>query len=688
MRPLKDLFVHGMLLWLCLMNGGQAKPTLSPLFSDHAVLQRNRPVPVWGRADPGEVVTVSFGGASHTVKADPEGRWRITFDAMPASGDGQDLTISGSEGIACVLRDVVVGEVWIASGQSNMVFPLTSATDSQKEITLAKFPLIRQFEVKKNGSLHSQDSVEGSWAVCAPDIAGNFSAVGYFFAKELSLKLGIPVGIVKSCWGGTPAEAWTRREVMESMPELKSEIETQIADMERAPVEQATYPELRAVWEKHNGVADTENDGFKNGWASPDLKDDDWTPAQVPFTFALVANATSGGVYWLRKEVDIPAESAGMPFRLSFGYMAEQYDIAYFNGEEIGHTGDKPPLFYNAPRTYTVPGKLVKAGRNVIALRLVRHDAKGGLFFPGKGMGLPVPDPNAVDNAWKVKVERAYPRLADEVLATRPKLNVSEIQNTPSALYNAMIRPLIPYAVQGVIWYQGESNTRPSKRASDYRRLFPRMITDWREQWNQGDFPFLFVQLANNDAPSRTHADHSWASLRESQLRTLESVTNTGMAVTIDIGSDLTIHPPNKQDVGKRLALLALAKTYGKQELISQSPLYQYCAVEGAKIRVKFDTGGAALMSGKKNGLDPVAPTPGVKLEWFEIAGSDEKWTWADAVIDGDSVVVSSPDVPAPQAVRYAWATNPEGCNLYNTAGLPASPFRTNDHQGRSGKSQ
>jgi sialate O-acetylesterase len=251
-----------------------------------------------------------------------------------------------------------------------------------------------------------------------------------------------------------------------------------------------------------------------------------------------------------------------------------------------------------------------------------------------------------------------------------------------------MIRPLIPYAVQGVIWYQGESNTQPSKRASDYRRLFPRMITDWREQWNQGDFPFLFVQLANNDAPSRTHADHSWASLRESQLRTLESVTNTGMAVTIDIGSDLTIHPPNKQDVGKRLALLALAKTYGKQELISQSPLYQYCAVEGAKIRVKFDTGGAALMSGKKNGLDPVAPTPGVKLEWFEIAGSDEKWTWADAVIDGDSVVVSSPDVPAPQAVRYAWATNPEGCNLYNTAGLPASPFRTNDHQGRSGKSQ
>ena len=673
--------------WLSL-TCAQAKPTPTPLFSDHAVLQRNQPVPVWGQAKPDETITVNFAGASHSVKADPQGRWRVTLAPLPASDKGRDMTISGADREACVLRDVVVGEVWIASGQSNMVFPLLGATDSEKEITLAKFPLIRQFEVKKNnGSLHPLDNLEGSWAVCAPNIAGSFSAVGYFFAKELFQKLGIPVGIVKSCRGGTPAEAWTRREVMESIPDLKPEIETQIADMERAPAEQAAFPGLLTAWEKQNGVVDTENVGLKNGWASPDFKDDDWTPAKAPFTFSRAVNSTSGGVFWLRKEVEIPAGCAGKPFRIYFRRMAEQYDTAYFNGEEIGHTGDKPPRFYTDIRAYMVPGKLVKAGRNVIALRLVRHDAKGGFFFSGKGMGFPVPNPNAVDNSWKVKVERAYPPLGTEVLATRPKLNNSEMRDTPSALYNALIQPLIPYAIQGVIWYQGEANTGSAERASLYRKLFPAMIADWRAQWGQGDFPFYFVQLANNDVSNRTHAEQPWALLRESQIRTLETVPNTGMAVAIDIGS-VTIHPKNKQDVGKRLALWARAKTYGEKGLIFQSPLYKSSAVEGGKIRVKFDTGGAPLIAGKKTGLDPVMPTPQAKLEWCEVAGADGKWAWANAVIDGDSVVVSSSDVPAPLQARYAWATNPEACNLYNTAGLPASPFRTNDHQGRSGKSQ
>jgi sialate O-acetylesterase len=449
--------------------------------------------------------------------------------------------------------------------------------------------------------------------------------------------------------------------------------------MERAPAEQAAWPKAQAAWEAQNGVTDTENVGFKNGWAAPDFDAQGWQEVKAHFNFQTATQGKSGGVLWLRKTVDLPPESAGKGFRLSLGYMAEQYDTTYFNGVEIGRTGDKTPLYYTAPRGYNVPGKLVKAGPNVIAIRLVRHDAKGGLYVYSKSMGLPVSNPAAVDELWKVKLERAFPVLSPEVLAARPVLNRAEMKNAPSALYNGMIQPLMPYALRGAIWYQGESNTQPAERASYYRTLFPAMISDWRAQWGQGDFPFYFVQLANNEAPNRNHADHAWAALRESQVRTLQTVPNTGMAVTIDIGSDLTIHPLNKQDVGKRLALWAWAKTYGEQGLVYQSPLYKSSAVEGGKIRVLFDTGGSPLIVGKKTGLDPVVPTPQAKLDWFEVAGADGKWAWADAVIDGESVLLSSPQVAAPVQARYGWAINPEGCNLYNAAGLPASPFRTQE---------
>ena len=240
-----------------------------------------------------------------------------------------------------------------------------------------------------------------------------------------------------------------------------------------------------------------------------------------------------------------------------------------------------------------------------------------------------------------------------------------------------MIAPLIPFTLRGVIWYQGENNARTKEMAEEYKTLFPLMIADWRARWGLGDFPFYFVQLANNESPDRSHKDSSWPVLREAQLQTLAKSTNTGMVVIIDIGSEITIHPRDKQDVGKRLALWARAKTCGETNLIFQPPLYQSHTVEGGKIRVRFNTGGSPLMVGKKDGLNPVEPTPGAKLDWFEIAGADGKWAWADAMIDGDSVVVSSQEVSAPTAVRYAWATNPQGCNLYNQAGLPASPFRT-----------
>ncbi len=376
--------------------------------------------------------------------------------------------------------------------------------------------------------------------------------------------------------------------------------------------------------------------------------------------------------------MDLAPQSAGKGFRLSLGTMSEQYDTPYFNGIEIPPSGDTLPNYTRAQRTYTVPAKLVKAGRNVIALRVVRHDARGGLNASAEKLGLPAPFSN---DEWKVQVERSFPVLTREALASRPSFPNGKMENTASALYNGMIQPLMPYALRGAIWYQDESNTKPAERATYYRTLFPAMIADWRAQWGHGDFPFYFVQLANYQPANRNHADHAWANLRESQLLTLQTVPNTGMAVTIDVGSDITIHPLNKQDLGKRLALWARAQTYGEKGLVYRSPLYQSAKVEGAKLRLRFNTGGSPLIVGKKTGLDPVVPTPQAKLDWFEVAGADGKWAWAwaDAVIDGDSVVLSSPEVAAPVMGRYGWATNPEGCNLYNAAGLPASPFRTQE---------
>ena len=676
--PLPRSAVLATAFWLSLL-GAYAKPVPAALFTDAAVLQQQKPIPVWGKAAAGEKVTVAFAGAVRSAVADAQGKWQVTLDALPASAEGRDLTITGADGAPLVVKAVVVGEVWLASGQSNMEFSVSSSSNAAAEIAAANCPLIRQFGVKDYGSLQPTEKLDGQWSVCSPATVGRFGAVAYFFARDLQAKLNVPVGILHSSWGGTPAEAWTRREVLDGLPELKAEVARQVAEMEKAPAEQAAWPALQAAWEKQNGVADSENVGLKNGWAASDFDDQAWSPVKAYFNFQTATSGKAGGVLWLRKVVDLPAESEGKGFRLSLGYMAEQYDTTYFNGVEIGHTGDKAPGYYTAPRGYEVPGKLVKAGRNVIAVRLVRHDAKGGLYTYGKNLGIPGVRPASVDDLWKVKVEREFPLLSAEVLASRPPQNRAEMKNAPSALFNGMIHPLMPYALRGAIWYQGESNTNPAPRATYYRTLFPAMIADWRAQWGQGNFPFYFVQLANNETPNRSHADHAWANLRESQVRTLQTVPNTGMAVTIDVGSDVTIHPLNKQDVGRRLALWARAQTYGEKGLVYQSPLYQSATVEGGKLRVRFNTGGSPLIVGKKTGLAPVVPTPQAKLDWFEVAGADGKWAWADAVIDGDSVVLSSPEVAAPVKARYGWAINPEGCNLYNAAGLPASPFRSQE---------
>jgi len=511
------------LSWVSLLvftGVASANVRLPAVISDNMVLQRGVTVPIWGWAEPGEqiLVSVSWHTMAWAVTADEHGKWMFKMNS-PRVGGPYEMTIKGKNKIT--IKNILVGEVWVASGQSNMQWPVKQTANAEQEIATANYPEIRLFTVQRQVAEKPQPDCVGSWQLCSPDTVANFSAVAYYFGRELHKELNVPMGLIHTSWGGTPAEAWTRREILKSDPDF-APILQRYADAV------AKYPETMQEYER---------------------KINEWREA--------VAKAKA--------------------------------------------EGRKPPRKPGAP------------------------------LGPGH-------------------------------------------HHSPAGLYNAMIAPLMPYAIRGAIWYQGESNVG---RAYQYRKLFPAMIKNWRKDWGQGDFPFLFVQLANFKAVNPEPSESDWAELREAQIMTL-SLQNTGMAVIIDIGEANNIHPKNKQDVGKRLALWALAKTYGKKFVYS-GPLYKSMEVKGDKVILHFDHVGGGLVAG---GGEP--------LKGFAIAGAPVlsgesknggKFVWADAKIDGDTVVVSNDKIAEPVAVRYAWADNPV-CNLYNREGLPASLFRTDDWPG------
>jgi sialate O-acetylesterase len=473
---------------------------LANLFSEHMVLQQGVGVPVWGTAEASEAVTVSIAGQMATAAADASGKWVAQVPALKPGGP-HELIAKGKNEVK--VADVMIGEVWIASGQSNMEWAVRNGSATEQEKASANYPGIRMFTVAKSVTSKPAKDVTGAWIVCTPESVGSYSAVGYYFAKDLHKSLGVPVGIIHASWGGTPAEAWTQLSALEADPDLKP-----IADKSKQAM-QAFAKQL-----------------------------EEW------------------------KQAADKSEAEGAPI---------------------------PPL----PK-----------------------DPRG--------------------DSWR-----------------------------PGGLYNAMIAPLSPYAVKGAIWYQGESN---APRAYQYRKLLPAMIKTWREAWGRAELPFYIVQLANFTPPPVEPGESDWAELREAQALTAR-MPNNGMAVTIDIGDAGDIHPRNKEDVGKRLSLLALAKLYGKSDIVFAGPEYQSMAVEGDKVRIKF--GSAAGLMTKDGGVP----------RGFAVAGEDRKWYWADATIDGESIVARSDTVGKPVAVRYGWAHNPPA-NIYNKAGLPAAPFRTDDWKG------
>jgi len=632
-----------------------AKVKLPAIFTDNMVLQQRCDAPLWGEATPGATVriTVSWDDRTYETTADAAGRWRIAV-ATPAAGGPHTITIT--DGSPVTLKNVLAGEVWICSGQSNMEMRVGDrVTDMEREIALAeKHPRIRLLHIDNTTSPRPLDDTKvrhGGWQVCSSKTVADFSAAGYFFGKELNEELDVPVGLIETCWGGTLAEAWTSGEALCDIPYFRNRVEQVKTLPESAEARTQLFHEEIDRWRTAMAQADP---AFENGvlrWGAADYDDASWSEIAAPgFVQEQGLNGFSGFL-WMRKSVEIPAEWAGKELTLELAIIDDN-DFTYFNGVEVGHTEGCMTF-----RRYTVPASLVKEGKATIAVRVMDTGGKGGIYGDAAGMALRRSKRDFIPLAgqWKYKVG---PRLSE---APELPVNTATEANYPTFLYNAMLHPLVGYAMRGAIWYQGEANVA---RAAQYCDLLPLMIRDWRRAWGC-DFPFYIVQLANYMKRQEGPEESEWAELRDAQRRTL-ALENTGLAVAIDIGEADDIHPKNKAEVGHRLALLARNRTYG-QPVVSSGPLYESYTLADGAIRIRFSHTDGGLTTS-----DGQAPAG------FCIAGGDHVYHAAQATIDGDEVVVSSAQVAYPVAVRYGWADNPV-CNLSNGAGLPASPFRTDD---------
>lgn len=616
-----------------------ARVELPRLFSDGAVLQRDRPLRVWGCADAGARVRVDFNDESVEAKAADDGRWAIILPARGAGGP-YVLTVS-SGGTSQVVRDVLVGDVWLASGQSNMEWPVAQAGDADAVIAAADDPQIRHFKIPKSWSGKPEpDVVGGSWVAASPQAVAKFSAVAYAFARELRAATGVPIGIIDSTWGGSSIEAWMDAA---SQGIDADEIIRQGDARQRSDAQALAGTNARlARWSQ--SPLDTSR------WQDADFNDADWDTIPVPGLWETGGYNGMDGEAWYRASFTLSAAEAAAGVTLGVGRIDDS-DITWVNGQQVGETR----MQYNLPRAYAVPPESLRAGVNHVAVRVSDFGGGGGIHGdasevfvqPHGGAKRPL------DGAWKFRPAKVSVALVDDK------------NQIPTLLYNAMVHPLQPYPVRGVIWYQGESNAAARANALAYRQQFPALIHQWRRQWNAPGMPFLWVQLANFSSGADTATDSPWAILRESQSAAL-ALPATAQVVAIDIGNPNDIHPLDKQTVGHRLALAARRVAYG-ESLVHSGPVYRTARFEGGKAYVDFDTQGSALAVRGDGGA----------LSGFELAGDDRRFHPAQARVEGDVVVVSSEAVPQPKAVRYAWRDNPEHANLGNQDQLPASPFRS-----------
>jgi sialate O-acetylesterase len=618
------------------------------IFTDNMVLQRNQEFSIWGWGSPSTPVTVKLKKQTATVSADQQGRWEAKFKAIDL-GDPFSIKISTAQK-SIVLDNVLAGDVWICSGQSNMEWEVRQAGNPQQEIAQGNWPLIRHVRVDHVTSPSKLDDVNNSgWKVCTPETVGNFSAVGYYFARELQRELNVPIGLLHTSWGGTIIETWISPESLKNHPDFTDAI-TKLESVYQNPKQQEARAKQLDQWNQdfRRALEDKSTD-----WKAPALDDSDWISIKAPGSWESQGYQQLDGIAWYRRTITLPDSWKSQTASISLGQI-DDIDITYVNGVKIGSNSDWTKL-----RKYEIPANLLKAGKNSIAIRVTDQAGGGGIIGDPNDMWIARTGEPAISLAgkWKFKKSDLTRKLGE-----RPEQPFRG-PNHPTLLSNAMVNPFLLVKAKGVIWYQGESN---AGRAFQYRSLMPLLIQDWRNRFGQ-DFSFYWVQLANFTMPRETPGDSQWAELREAQTMAL-TVPKTGQAVIIDIGEARDIHPKNKQDVGKRLALNALAKDY-KKSVVYSGPMFKSVEFSGNRATVHFDHA-TGLIS--KNG----------PLKHFQIAGKDKKFVWADAKIEGNSVVVSSELIKEPASVRYAWADNPEGCNLYNAAGLPACPFRTDTWKG------
>jgi sialate O-acetylesterase len=619
---------------------------LPQLVRDSMILQRDVNIKIWGWAAKDERVNVKFNNRNYKTKTGSDGKWLITLPPMKAGGP-YTMDITGSNKIS--LKEILIGDVWFCSGQSNMVHQMNiHDVTYAKDIAEANYPQIRQFLIPTLTSLEGpkDNLLNCFWKSAVLEDVRPFSAVAYFFARKLYEKYHIPIGIINASVGGTPIEAWTSEEGLKEFPALQTTIQK---NKDTAYINGLNR---RAFSGNTNRTPQLQDKGLTESpkWFETNYNPKGWHAINIPGYWEDQGIKDLNGVVWYRKEIDIPISMAGMPAKVFLGRIVDA-DVLYINEKQVGNT-----TYMYPQRRYTVPVDLLKEGKNIIVIKVTNNAGKGG-FVPDKPYCLFAgKDTIDLKGIWQYKVGEVFIPRSGQGFG----VGISA-QNQPTALYNAMVAPVINYSIKGFLWYQGESN---SGRAAEYAKLQPAQIVDWRNKWQQGDIPFLFVQLPNFMDANYIPSESQWAELREAQLKSL-FVPNTGMAVAIDLGEWNDIHPDNKKDVGERLALAAQKIAYC-ENIVYSGPIYQSSTIEGNKISITFNNVGGGLIT-----------NDGEELNEFAIAGADKKFVWAKAKIIGDKIIVWNDDISNPTYIRYAWADNPVNPNLYNKEGLPASPFRT-----------
>ncbi len=627
------------------LHSNIAKVHLPKFFGNHMVVQRGQPITIWGWADPYEQIKVEFKDQTEKVEADDEGNWRVTFGPEPAGGPYQ-LTVSGNNKLR--FENILVGDVWVCSGQSNMQWMIDQTGFIENDSNFIAKNYLRLFSVQIDTDYFPrQDLKGGEWKVLSQENINQFSAVAYHFGKNLMDSLKIPIGLINSSLGATSIETWMSNESLLRFEQFKAELEPIVASGK-------TFSQIRLEFEKNRKEWEAKyylkGPGIDGQWHRPDTDVSDWQNYTGPGAWEERGLPNHDGAVWFRANFDLPSSYDQDSFFVSLSQI-DDYDITWINGNKVGETFGR-----HNHRNYTFPTSMAKPKDNVIVIRAFDLGGQGGFTTN------PFWTSELVRGPWKMKAGKS---INPDDFPTLPTVNVSPF-SSPAVLYNANIAPLTSLEIAGFIWYQGESNVI---RAVEYRQLFPALIRDWRSQWKDPNLPFLFVQLANHHPEAEEPGESQWAELREAQDQAL-SLPNVGRAVTIDIGEADDIHPRNKQDVGFRLALAALRIAYSKA-VIHSGPIFQSVEFVSGQAVVQFEQVGSGLMTKNKHGY----------VHGFAIAGADKQFYWASAEIRDEKVWVYIDKVSEPVAVRYAWSDNPGALDLFNKEGLPAAPFRSDRWQ-------